>query len=69
MSKRRAAISRQNLEEQAHLRLEDVQETPVHVKTDDYLAIALHQRHRVEWTSPGEPMIWFAVSDRASHLC
>jgi cupin 2 domain-containing protein len=27
----------------------------------DYLHIAPHVRHRVEWTSPNEPTIWLAI--------
>lgn len=27
----------------------------------DYLLIAAHQKHRVEWTSPDEPTVWLAV--------
>ena len=27
----------------------------------DYLHIAAHERHRVEWTTPDEPTIWLAI--------
>lgn len=27
----------------------------------DWVEIAPHRRHRVEWTSPGEPTVWLAV--------
>ena len=27
----------------------------------DFLDIAPHRRHRVEWTQPGQPTIWLAV--------
>jgi cupin 2 domain-containing protein len=27
----------------------------------DYLKIAAHCRHRVEWTTPDEPTIWLAI--------
>ena len=27
----------------------------------DYVTIAAHERHRVEWTSPDEETIWLAV--------
>ena len=36
-------------------------EGPVHLQAGDYLLIPAHQKHRVEWTKPGEPTIWLAV--------
>lgn len=30
----------------------------------DWLAIAPHRRHRVEWTDPAQPTIWLAVFHR-----
>ena len=27
----------------------------------DYVTIAAHEKHRVDWTSPDEPTIWLAV--------
>jgi cupin 2 domain-containing protein len=27
----------------------------------DYINIAAHQKHRVEWTTPDEPTVWLAV--------
>jgi len=27
----------------------------------DFVDIAPHRRHRVEWTRPGEPTVWLAV--------
>lgn len=27
----------------------------------DFVHIAAHRRHRVEWTAPGEPTIWLAI--------
>jgi len=31
------------------------------LKTGDFLNIPVHQKHRVEWTTPDETMIWLAV--------
>jgi cupin 2 domain-containing protein len=31
------------------------------MKAGDYLKIAAHRRHRVEWTDPLQPTIWLAV--------
>ena len=36
-------------------------ETPQVMAAGDYLAIAAHCRHRVEWTSDDPPAIWLAV--------
>lgn len=33
----------------------------IELKVGDWLNIAAHERHRVEWTSPEEPTIWLAV--------
>lgn len=33
----------------------------VTLKEGDYVNIAAHERHRVEWTSPDEDTIWLAV--------
>ena len=33
----------------------------VTLKEGDYVTIAAHEKHRVEWTSPDEPTIWLAV--------
>jgi cupin 2 domain-containing protein len=30
----------------------------------DWLAIAPHRRHRVEWTDPAQPTVWLAVHHR-----
>lgn len=27
----------------------------------DWVEIAAHRRHRVEWTDPGQPTVWLAV--------
>jgi cupin 2 domain-containing protein len=31
------------------------------MQVGDYVKIAAHRRHRVEWTSPDPPTIWLAV--------
>ena len=33
----------------------------VEMEPGDFLNIPAHKRHRVEWTTPGEPTIWLAV--------
>ena len=33
----------------------------VELKPGDFINIAAHQRHRVDWTTPAEPTIWLAV--------
>ena len=48
------------LKGEAQLLIEGANE-PVHLRVGDHLLIPAHQRHRVEWTSPGEPTIWLAV--------
>jgi cupin 2 domain-containing protein len=42
----------------ARLRIED---EAVEMKPGDFVNIPAHKRHRVEWTTPGEPTIWLAV--------
>jgi cupin 2 domain-containing protein len=42
----------------ATLRFEDAM---VKLKTGDFVNIAAHRKHRVEWTTPDEPTIWLAV--------
>ena len=32
-----------------------------HLKAGDFVDIAPHRRHRVEWTAPDQPTIWLAV--------
>ena len=32
-----------------------------HLKAGDFVDIAPHRRHRVEWTAPDRPTIWLAV--------
>jgi cupin 2 domain-containing protein len=44
----------------ARLRFEDEKE-PRTLLPGDFVAIAPHRRHRVEWTDPQEPTIWLAV--------
>lgn len=44
----------------ARLRFEDSSEE-VKLAAGDYLEIAAHRRHRVEWTDPGEPTVWLAI--------
>ena len=44
----------------AQLRFEDeTVETPM--RTGDYLHIAAHRRHRIEWTDPQQATVWLAV--------
>jgi cupin 2 domain-containing protein len=31
------------------------------LESGDYLYIATHRRHRVDWTDPAQPTIWLAV--------
>jgi cupin 2 domain-containing protein len=44
----------------AGLRFEDEAEARV-LNPGDYVLIAAHRRHRVEWTDPGEPTVWLAL--------
>ena len=44
----------------ARLLFEDESE-PRTLLPGDFVAIAPHRRHRVEWTDPDEPTIWLAV--------
>jgi cupin 2 domain-containing protein len=37
------------------------EETVRQLQPGDWLHIAAHRRHRVEWTDPTQPTIWFAV--------
>jgi cupin 2 domain-containing protein len=43
----------------ARLRFEG--EEPVEMNPGDFINIPAHKKHRVEWTTPGEPTIWLAV--------
>jgi cupin 2 domain-containing protein len=42
----------------ARLRFED---RVVELRPGDFVSIPAHQKHRVEWTAPGEPTVWLAV--------
>ena len=32
-----------------------------HLKAGDFIDIAPHRKHRVDWTAPGQPTIWLAI--------
>ena len=34
---------------------------PVELGPGDFINIAAHRRHRVDWTTPDEPTVWLAV--------
>ena len=34
---------------------------PIHMKPGDYINIAAHKKHRVEWTTPDAPTVWLVV--------
>ena len=42
----------------ARLQFED---QSMELKPGDYLTIAAHRKHRVEWTTSAEPTVWLAV--------
>ena len=42
----------------ARLRFED---QSIELKPGDFLTIAAHRKHRVEWTTDAEPTVWLAV--------
>ena len=42
----------------ARLRFED---KLVEMRAGDFLSIAAHQKHRVDWTTPDAPTIWLAI--------
>ncbi len=44
----------------AGLRFEDEPDTRI-LEPGDHLLIPPHARHRVEWTSAGEPTVWLAL--------
>lgn len=48
------------LQGQARLRFEDSQES-LPLNPGDFVNIAPHRRHRVEWTAPAQQTIWLAV--------
>lgn len=45
---------------EAQLRFEDEAAART-LRAGDFVDIAAHRRHRVEWTRPGEPTVWLAV--------
>ncbi len=45
---------------QARLRFEDDQ-APIELKPGDYIHIASHRRHRVEWTAAEQNTVWLAI--------
>ena len=45
---------------EAQLRFEDEPAART-LRVGDFVDIAAHRRHRVEWTRPGEPTVWLAV--------
>jgi len=45
---------------EAKLRFED-EPAALTLVPGDFVDIAPHRRHRVEWTRPGEPTVWLAV--------
>lgn len=49
----------------ALLRFEDEPEARA-LGPGDFIDIAPHRRHRVEWTDPQEPTIWLAIHRRAA---
>ena len=44
----------------AELRFED-DDAPTTMKPGDWMHIAAHRRHRVEWTDPAQATVWLAV--------
>jgi cupin 2 domain-containing protein len=38
-------------------------EAPVEMTAGSFINIPAHKRHRVEWTDPSSPTIWFAIHD------
>ncbi len=48
------------LQGEAKLRFADEADAR-HLKTGDFIDIAPHRRHRVDWTSPDRPTVWLAV--------
>lgn len=41
---------------------------PVTLAAGDYLTLAAHEKHRVDWTAPDTDTIWLAVHYRAENL-
>ena len=48
------------LQGEARLRFEDEPEAR-YLQAGDFVDIAAHRRHRVDWTLPGKPTVWLAV--------
>jgi cupin 2 domain-containing protein len=48
------------LQGHASLRFED-EAAPRTLRPGDFLDIAPHRRHRVDWTDPAQPTVWLAV--------
>lgn len=48
------------LQGEARLRFADTPE-PIPLLPGDYVDIAPHRRHRVEWTHPGVTTVWLAI--------
>jgi cupin 2 domain-containing protein len=48
------------LQGQATLRFKDASE-PTTLLPGDFIDIAPHRQHRVEWTDPEQPTVWLAV--------
>ena len=48
------------LQGRARLRFED-EAAPRTLHPGDFLDIAPHRRHRVDWTDPSQPTVWLAV--------
>ena len=48
------------LQGDAKIRFED-EPAPRTMKPGDFVDIAPHRRHRVEWTDPSAPTVWLAV--------
>jgi len=47
---------------QGEARLRFADEAEAHpLKAGDYIDIAPHRRHRVDWTTPEQPTIWLAI--------
>lgn len=44
----------------AKLRCEDA-DLPFELRPGDFVNIAAHRRHRVDWTTPDEPTVWLAI--------
>ena len=47
----------------ARLRFEDEPEARL-LGPGDWVEIAAHRRHRVDWTDPDQPTVWLAVFNR-----